>query len=114
MKRVVVVFANSPWCGVDAAAGFDVSLALLAFEHELQAGFIGAGANLLVASDCDDERAQRWRMVAALAHHGATRLLCCGKANATLASGLSESGIECVDSAAFAAWLAEADHVLAF
>lgn len=114
MKRVAVVFSRGPWRGVDAQAGIDAALALLAFEHDLQAGFIGAGVDMLAASVVDDERAQRPRMIAALAHHGASRMLassaCLAARGITPAEGLVES----VDAATFADWLAEADHVLSF
>lgn len=114
MKRVAVVFSRGPWRGVDAGAGIDAALAVLAFEHDLQVGFIGAGVELLAGVDEGDERAQRHRMVAALAHHGASRLLAsrdCLQARGLLPRGAE---IEQIDRAVFAVWLAEADHVLTF
>lgn len=114
MKRVAVVFSHGPWRGADALAGIDAALALLAFEHDLQVAFVGAGVELLAGSDSGDERAQRHRMVAALAHHGASRMLA---RRADLdARGVVPvvAGVEPLDAAVIADWLAEADHVLGF
>lgn len=114
MKRVAVVFSRGPWRGADALAGIDAALALLAFEHDLQVAFVGAGVELLAAGVVDDERAQRARMVAALAHHGASRLLASRSDLDARDLQPAVAGVEPVDSAAIANWLAEADHVLAF
>lgn len=114
MKRVAVLFARGPWRGVDALAGIDAALAVLAFERDLQVGFVGAGVELLIGADAGEERARRSRMIAALAHHGASRLL--ASRECLLARGLVPrvADVELVERADFPAWLAEADHVLAF
>ncbi|MBK7044421.1 MAG: DsrE family protein [Rhodanobacteraceae bacterium] len=114
MRRVAVLFSRGPWRGVDTAAGIDVALALLAFDFDLQVGFIGAGVELLVATDDGDERAQRLRMVAALSHHGASRLL--ASRDCLQARGLVPHAIviEPVGRSDFAAWLTEAEHVISF
>lgn len=114
MKRVAVVFSRGPWRGAEAQAGIDAALSLLAFEHDLQAGFVGAGVELLAASMVDDERAQRQPMIAALAHHGASRMLASAACLARRGLAAADASVEPVDAATFAAWLAEADHVLAF
>ena len=113
MKRVAVLFTHGAWRGVDAAAGIDAALALLAFEHDLQIGFVGAGVELLAGADDGDDRAQRHRMISALRHHGASRLLV--SAPCLVAHGLRpRDEFETVDATAFAAWLQEVDHVVAF
>ena len=114
MKRVVVLFSRGPGRGVDAQAGIDAALALLAFDHDLQVGFVGAGVELLVGADHGDDRAQRHRMMAALAHHGASRLL--ASRDCLVARGLEPQlpDIERIDRSDFACWLSEADHVLTF
>lgn len=114
MKRVALLFSRGPGRCADAQAGIDAALALLAFEHDLQVGFIGAGVELLAGADHGDERGQRHRMIAALAHHGASRML--ASRDCLDARGLSPrlSDVEQVDRSDFARWLAEADHVLAF
>jgi sulfur relay (sulfurtransferase) DsrF/TusC family protein len=114
MKRVAVVFSRGPWRGVEAQSGIDAALALLAFEHDLQVGFVGAGVELLAAGIVDDERAQRQRMIAALAHHGASRMLARSDCLARRGLEAADASVERVDAAAFADWLAEADHVLSF
>lgn len=114
MKRVALVFSRGAWRGVEAQAGIDAALALLAFEHDLQAGFVGAGVELLAGTETGDERSQRHRMIAALGHHGASRMLACREGLAVRGLDPLVPGVECVDRDEIAAWLAEADHVLAF
>lgn len=114
MTRVAVLFSRGPGRGVDTQAGIDAALALLAFEHDVQVGFVGAGVELLAGADHGDERAQRHRMIAALAHHGASRML--ASRDCLEARGLLPRlpDIERVTRADLAHWLTEADHVLAF
>ncbi|HRG15983.1 MAG TPA: DsrE family protein [Pseudomonadota bacterium] len=114
MKRVAVLFSRGPGRGVDAQAGIDAALAVLAFEHDLQVGFVGAGVELLAGADQGDERAQRHRMIAALAHHGASRMLASGECLAARGLAPQLQNIEQVERGDLANWLAEADHVLAF
>lgn len=114
MKRVAVLFSRGPGRGTDAQAGIDAALALLAFEHDLQVGFVAAGVELLAGADQGGDRAQSHRMIAALVHHGASRMLASRDCLDVRGLVPQLADIERIDREDFANWLAEADHVLAF
>lgn len=114
MKRVAILFTHGPWRGVDAAAGIDAALSLLAFEHELQVGFIGAGVEMLCGSADGDERSQRHRMIAGLRHHGASTMVASRECLESRQLQPHLDGLDLLPRARFAAWLAGTDHVLCF
>ncbi|MBI2396160.1 MAG: DsrE family protein [Xanthomonadales bacterium] len=114
MKRVAILFTHGAWHGVDAAAGIDAALSLLAFEHELHVGFFGAGVELLSGSVDGDERSQCHRMVAALRHHGASSMVASRECLESRSLQPHLADIEIRPRAQFAAWLSGTDHVLCF
>jgi len=114
MSRVGVLFTRSGWRGVDSAVGIDTALAALAFEHEVDVAFVGAGVELLVRGDSSDERAQRERMIAALLHHGARSLRASSDCLERRALVPHVSGVEQMPLSALHAWLAGVDHVVCF
>ena len=114
MKRVGVLFTRGAWRGVDAAAGIDAALSVLSFEHQLSVALVGAGVELLIASDDEDERAQRHRMLAALLHHGASSLQASLECVEARSISPHLAGVELIPRRALREWLNGNDHVLCF
>ncbi len=113
MSRILVMFTGPAQGDGRTRDGLDLALALLAFDHEVGVLLVGDGVSLLVPE-------QAWaglglpesgRALAALAHHGATRVA--ASAACLAARGIGSTGIvvERLDAAAMADFLAEFEHV---
>ena len=117
-RRVLVVFRHGPHGSARAREGLDAALAALAFEHRVDALFLGEGA--LALKRGHDTAAAGLKDFApgfaVLLHHGLERVVASG--SALLALGLSRDSlsvpVQVLPDAALADFIAEHDAVLAF
>jgi len=114
VKHVGILFTQGGHRGVDAAAGIDAALATLAFDHELSIAFAGAGVELLAAGDQREPHTVHARMIAALYHHGATRLLASRECLDERGLKPDFAWLDVVPRTDICAWLGGVEHVLAF
>ena len=102
--RVLVVFREGPAQAARVRDGIDLALAALAFDHEVDVLFLGAGAELLRGADA--ELAANLR---ALPFHGTHAI----GVDAALASDGPVFAAQPLDADGQRAWFAAATHVFA-
>ena len=78
------------------------------------ASVAAVGVGVLSAGAGEGDRDQRARMISALLHHGATRVLASSECLAARGVHGALADAEIVSLADIGAWLREVDHVLAF
>ena len=117
-RRLLFVFRNGPHGSASAREGLEAALAALAFEHRVDALFLGEGVLVLKAGQ-DTVHAGVKDFApgfGALLHHGLERAVV--SASGMQALGLEKAAltmpVDLLPDAALADWIAEHDAVLSF